>query len=176
MARYETRSITVAPQQEQDTIEKYELFGWTCASSQTIDSKDSHLENRDGDIYNVTEHVNYVKLVFKRDRDMEYYRQIVDCEARYEEMMKRKPYGRSPRFFLILGAIPLVFAVIMLYEGIAWGMGGQIGSSLLFFAIGIPLILFGMKRRRAANEEYDAAYAKWNASMDAIIDEVRQYV
>ena len=107
---------------------------------------------------------------------MEYYRQIVDCEARYEEMMKRKPYGRSPRFFLILGAIPLVFAVIMLYEGIAWGMGGQIGSSLLFFAIGIPLILFGMKRRRAANEEYDAAYAKWNASMDAIIDEVRQYV
>lgn len=122
MVRYETQSITVAPHEEQATIEKYEMFGWNCVSSQTVDSKDSHLESRDDGLYNVTEHVNYVKLVFKRDRDMDYYRQIVNCESRYDDLMRRKPYGRSPRFFQILGIIPMVLGALLVFSGIMGGM------------------------------------------------------
>ena len=176
MARYETQSITVGPREEQATIEKFEMFGWNCVSSQTVDSKDSHLESRDDGLYNVTEHVNYVKLVFKRDRDMDYYRQIVNCESRYDDLMKRKPYERSPRFFKIIGTISVVLAVIMLLEGILYGDGGGFAASLLFFASGIPLTLLGIKRRKNADDEYEAACSKWNASLNAIIDEVRQYV
>ena len=95
MARMETKSIQVAPADEQRTIELYEKFGWTCKSSQTIESSRSYLERdeRDRDVINqVTEKSTYVKLVFSRDRDMDYYREIVECEQAYQNHLANKPY------------------------------------------------------------------------------------
>ena len=69
MGKIESKSITVAPDEEQDIIAKYELFGWELKSTQEVLSRDSHLENRGDDLYNVTTTQNYVKLMFQRDAD-----------------------------------------------------------------------------------------------------------
>lgn len=64
MARLESTSLSVLPNDEQEAIDTYQKFGWELKSSQEIFNKDSHNERRGDSVYNVTETTNYVKLVF----------------------------------------------------------------------------------------------------------------
>lgn len=169
MARFETRSITVGPQEEQATIEKFEKFGWDCQSSQTVDVKDSHLERKDDDLYSITEHTNYVKLVFKRDRDMVGYRQIVDCENRYDALLRKEPHGHRWNIALVPGIAIVVLAILMIVT-----QSYRVG--ILFLVVGAALTFLGAKIRNSANEKYDSAYRKWRSALDSISEEAGRYL
>jgi len=82
--KWESTSVKVTPIEEDETIRTYEMFGWELVSSQTVDNTNSHLENRMGTLYSVTESKNYVKLVFKRDKNMPNYKRIVELEEEYD--------------------------------------------------------------------------------------------
>ncbi|MBR4961282.1 MAG: zinc ribbon domain-containing protein [Clostridia bacterium] len=83
--RWESRVETVPPNAEPAMIDLYEVFGWELMSSQTIDTSNSHLENYFGTIYSVTESKNYVKLTFRRNKNMPNYDEYVSLERKYIE-------------------------------------------------------------------------------------------
>lgn len=164
----ETRSIQVAPSEEQSTIELYQLFGWELKSSQEIFNQSSHLE-RDGDSINqVTTTTNYVKLVFQRDTEMKNYRELADLERQYEGVafpMKKKTWG-----WFLLGA-----AAICASEGVIANVGGGVGMLLGVAAVagGIALIVFGFMKKSKYKKEYQAAYAEAASRRNEIVNAAR---
>lgn len=106
----ETKSMQVATSEEQNTIDLMQNFGWTCLSSQEINSKESHLENRGGDIYSVTTSENYVKLIFQRDTNHKYYNELVNCENTYNSILHSKP--TAPSFRLLMAIVGLLFWIL----------------------------------------------------------------
>ena len=42
--RFESRVVQIHPADEMSTIQKFESFGWELNNSQTVDTKESHLE------------------------------------------------------------------------------------------------------------------------------------
>ena len=121
MGKMESKSVTAAPSEEQTIIEKHELFGWELKSSQEVLSRDSHLENRGDDLYNVTTTQNYVKLVFQRDADSPLAAKARTVEDEYWRLYPRTqpavgviswfqnyPFGEKLAHFIL----SLVFAAI----------------------------------------------------------------
>ncbi len=100
----ESKSMKVGVENEQSTIELMEKFGWSLKSSQEINSKESHEEVRNGELYSVTTSENYVKLVFSRNTEMANYKQIVDLEKKYFSILAQRPAPVEPgvAFFLFL--------------------------------------------------------------------------
>lgn len=92
----ETSSKKVAPENEENVISLMSNFGWILKSSQEINTTDSHLENRNGDIYNVTTKENYVKLVFTRDTNIPNYSRLKELETKFYNMLNMEP--DAPQF------------------------------------------------------------------------------
>ncbi len=163
----ETRSIQVAPSEEQSTIELYQLFGWELKSSQEIYNQSSHLE-RDGDSINqVTTTTNYVKLVFQRDTEMKNYKELAALERQYEGIsfpVKKKTWG-----WFLLGV-----AAICASES-AFGVGGIVGIPLGVAAVagGIALIVLGFMKKSKYKKEYQAAYEEAASRRSEIINAAR---
>ncbi len=165
MAKIETRSIQVAPQYEQSTINEFEMFGWSVSNSQTIDTKDSHLEkDKDGNLVSVTEHESYVKLTFQRDRDMNYYKEIADCESRYYSLKKAEPALYVPGMLKILGIL-LVLVGLITIKSIGFLL--LIGAGVCFY--------FFAKKKKEVTAAYDIAHKKWAVQFAQVKEEVRQY-
>lgn len=165
MAKIETRSIQVAPQYEQSTINEFEMFGWSVSNSQTIDTKDSHLEkDKDGNLVSVTEHESYVKLTFQRDRDMSCYKEIVDCENRYYSLKKAEPTLYVPGGLRVIGILLILIGLITIKS---------IGAFLLIGAC--VCIYFFIKKKKEVTAAYDIAHKKWAIQFAQVKEEVRQY-
>ena len=135
----ETKSITISPSTEQHTIDLWQNFGWSVKSSQTVDNTDSHLENRGGTVYNVTERTNYVKLVFERDTKMDNYSTIVANENEFYSIMNSEPDAPQVGFSFIIAIILLCLWIIP----------------------GIAYIAYKIFKKKQANEQYTAAMAEW---------------
>jgi len=140
--KWESTSVKVSPIEEEETIQTYEMFGWELVSSQTVDNTDSHLENHMGTLYSVTQSTNYVKLVFKRDKNKPNYNRIVELEQEYDFSNPPDPPVQPG---LVLPGIGLFLLVLGLY-------------SYKFFLIwSIPFIaVFVIKwmKYKNKNEEY----------------------
>lgn len=97
MARTESKSMQVHPDEEQKLIELMQKFHWSLLSSQEVKTKDSHLEeNWSGDkIMSVTETEHYIKLVFSRDLDLPNLREIKQIENKYFSL----PLPDYPKLF-----------------------------------------------------------------------------
>jgi hypothetical protein len=97
MARTESKSMQVHPDEEQKLIELMQKFHWSLLSSQDVKTKDSHLEqNWSGDkIMSVTETEHYVKLAFSRDLDLPNLREIKEIENKYFSL----PLPDYPKLF-----------------------------------------------------------------------------
>ena len=87
----ETAVKKVAPYEEEKTINYMTRFAWKLTHTQEINTSDSHLETRNGDLYSVTEKENYVKLTFERDTNMPNYKRIVELEKEYTFLTYSKP-------------------------------------------------------------------------------------
>ncbi len=83
MANDETRSITTSCEEEQTIIEAHEQFGWSLHSSQEIMSQVGHSTDMGYYVEHTTTTTNYVKLVFKRDRDFPNADKIRPLEDEY---------------------------------------------------------------------------------------------
>lgn len=134
---FESKSMKVSVGEEQKCIDTMQCFGWSCISTQEINSKESHMERRGDDVYSVTTSENYVKLMFQRDTNHPYYNELVSCEKKYYSILNSKPCGPS-------------------FNGGAAFMG------FLFFIIPciIYIISYSSKKKKF-NEEYEQWKKSW---------------
>ncbi len=158
----ESKSITVAPAEEQSTIELWQVFGWELVSSQEIYSKDSHLEGSGGEVYSVTSTTNYVKLLFSRDTDISNYSAKAKLQNEYESL--RMPIQEKPKGFFILS---LVF----------WGIGAvlveQVNAILGVgvVLIGFVMVVLGFIKRSKSAKEYEEKCAELKNKRRKIIEQ-----
>lgn len=172
MARLESTSISVSPEEESVAIETHEKFGWELKSSQEIFNKDSHNELRGDSVYSVTETTNYVKLVFQRDKDMPYYREVCEIETKYYEALNRKPVYIRSKFLMVLGIIIAAVGVILL-------LAGDIAEKILgvvIAALGIFIIVMKIKSNDKKEAEYEEKMSQWNNECSMLIAEVENYI
>jgi hypothetical protein len=129
----EVKTVDVVNSAENQTIRIYQRFGWNFKSSQRIYNKNTSLEDRDGDLYAVTETVNYTKLVFERDTNMNNYQRLRELEIKYHGLNRSLPdtpplyssdvtmdeWGRSakPDVSGALGRVLTILATIPVFVG-----------------------------------------------------------
>ena len=168
MARIESKSITCLPNEENSTIDKFERFGWTLESSQEVFSKDSHLELHGDTQYSVTETTNYIKLVFKRDKDMPYYQEISALENKYDSLRTPAPSFKKGMKILIWVGVILMFVLASV-------IANKILSPILSL-IGIAgIVLFFVLRSRGKKADA-AALQKMHKIQNKILKQVANYV
>ena len=144
MARTESLSIQVHPNDEQSQINLMQRFYWELLSSQEIKTVDSSLEKRGDEIYSVTKSENYIKLVFKRDMATPNLDKIKKLENEYFSLN----YPTSPG---LKGAIILmVIGLICLFSG----EGTGIGLGLAILAGGIFWLVKKIQKRNQNSEIY----------------------
>lgn len=144
----ESKSLTVPPSLENSTIDLWQTFGWTLKSTQEINTSESHLEDRGGDLYSVTSSQNYVKLAFQRDTSIPNYARIKELETEYHAMLDSEP-TELPAIFslkthLIIGGILCLFYAI---------------PGVIYF------IIYFKKKKENANW-YEKKYAEWSEKMN----------
>lgn len=148
--RYETKVIQVHPDYEDAAIKKFELFGWECAQSQTVKTKDSHLEQGFGDsIVSVTETETFVKLTFKRQLNLANYDRLKELEEQYDDAGALGDPPRLRSWPTIVGVILIILGVL----GLTTNPGGVVG-----IVGGIALTIYGAKRKKEDME----AVATWH--------------
>ena len=150
MAKMESKSFTVAPDEEQDVIAKHELFGWELLSSQEVLSRDSHFEERAGDLYSVTTTQNYVKLVFQRDTERADFSKVESLEKEYWNLYERTKWGYAPKKSKLFSVAPLVIcgiaglgAVYSLFAAKGASFGERLVAFLFFVAVGA--LMYGIR-------------------------------
>ena len=109
MARTESISFQVHPNDEQEQINLMQNFHWSLLNSQEIKTVDSHLERRGDDIYSVTNSEHYVKLTFSRELDQPNLNEI----KRLEEVFFGLPVPKYPKLFP--GTIWLYLVLSLVY-------------------------------------------------------------
>ena len=182
--RWETTTRTVSPSKEKKVTAKLERFGWELMSSQTVDNKDSHLEERWDGIYSVTESTNYVKLIFRRNKNMPRYEELAALEEELEKLKAARNSNHDlepdnntydecwtnnddPRWAVdqkiyfgfgvyVCGAMALVVA-----------FGGPIVVSIIGVVLLAFLIRLFVKHRKKV-KKYQKEEEKWNASYKAL--------
>jgi hypothetical protein len=121
MARTESTSIQVHPNDEQAQINLMQKFHWSLLNSQEIKTVDSHLERRGDSIYSVTNSEHYVKLTFSRELDLPNLNDI----KRLEQSFFGLPVPKYPKLFP--GTI-FLWIVLAFFYGL-----GIVGWLLYFF-------------------------------------------
>jgi len=154
MARTESKTIQVHPNDEQSMIEFMQKFGWSLLSTQEIKVKDSHLEQRGDSIYSVTQSEHYIKLAFSRDLDMPHLKEIKAIEDEYLNLPNPPPL---PKLF------PIHIAVWII-ASFCWGIG-IIAWIIYFFA-------FYQPKKKA----FDRLIELHHAKRKEVLDRVAKYI
>jgi hypothetical protein len=116
MARTESYSIQVHPNDEQAVINLMQKFHWSLLTSQEIKNIDSHLERRGDTIYSVTNSEHYVKLVFSRDLDLPNLGEIKKLEQAYNDL----PVPRYPKLFPVGLWLWIIFSLFYGIGIVVW--------------------------------------------------------
>ena len=95
MARTESFSFQVHPNDEQKEINAMQKFHWSLLNSQEVKTVDSHVEQRGDGIYSVTNSEHYVKLTFSRELDLPNLNEI----KRLEQNFFGLPVPKYPKIF-----------------------------------------------------------------------------
>lgn len=173
MARLEKKSVTCKPYEENDTIHKFEKFGWTLESSQEVYNKDSHIEGRFDGNYSVTETTNYVKLLFSRDKDMPYYDKITELETKFDSIVTEEPSkaGKTASScFAALYGWPLAIL------GLILSIGLKEPVFLLMAGIGAAVLFLRFRSHKSYKDAQSEATAECMKKRADILAEVEKYV
>ena len=95
MARTESISIQVHPNDEQKQINLMQQFHWSLLNSQEIKTIDNRLERRGDTIYQVSKTEHYVKLTFSRELDLPNLNEIKRLENDFFSL----PIPQYPKLF-----------------------------------------------------------------------------
>lgn len=168
----ETKKIIVKPGFDEDNTTQLMLdFGWTLLSSQEINNRDSHLETKENwkgekELWSVTESQNYINLLFSRETNMPYYREITKLESDYYHYKNATSSVKIPSSGLIL-AFPFVIIsfIINIYLEEPW--------DLITFILSVLIaIVWVIKKRKPFNEARQAQQEQIN-SFKTLADEAR---
>lgn len=105
------------------TIDLMARFRWELKSSTPVRTKDSHLEQRGGELWSVTETEEYIHLVFERDLDTPNLAQIKALEAEFHSIrLPTMPGLTWPIIAIIAGFLSAGagIGVLLLIAGVAW--------------------------------------------------------
>ena len=142
-----------------ETIRKYEAFGWELIGNQRCQEETSY------------SYKTFNKLTFSREKSSAWYKEVTEMEIKYDKLIDEEPSKpslskASPAYFVI-GALLLVFCALPLGCGIGligdmFGGGFAIPSvviGVLMITVGIILISVGASK----NGKYKKAYALYSA-------------
>jgi len=152
MARTESTSFQVHPDNEQAEIQVMQKFHWNLLGTQEVKTVDSHLEQRGDKIYSVTKSEHYVKLSFSREIDLPNLKEIKNLEEQYKAL----PHPIYPTLFPVSIWLWVIGAFI-------WGIG-VIGWVAYFFLMYSP-------KKNAATELAEQNRRK----RDEIMKELEKY-
>lgn len=113
----------------QDVIDKHQLFFWELQGTDTVVSKESHIEEGgsfDDSLYSVTTEERFTTIDFVREKDIPNYSKIRSVESEYYSLVKQfndigATYDSKPEkdinwiLFLILLMIAIAPGVIYYY-------------------------------------------------------------
>jgi hypothetical protein len=152
MAAKEIKSTSVAPEDEEDTVNLWQSFGWELKNNQEVKNTDSHLERRGDDVYSVTNTEHYVKLTFERDPGRQNYAELKSLEGQYYGASHPgAPPKRFGTIFVILIVISLFFGIGGIISGVANSYNGPMFViisgivGLVFLAPAVLIIVFRTK-------------------------------
>jgi hypothetical protein len=111
MARTESKSIQVHPNDEQSQINLMQKFFWNLLGSQEINVVDNKLERRGDTIYQTSEKTHYVKLTFSRDLDIPYLDKVKKLESEYNAL-------KEPEFPKLFPVSIWLWVILALFYGI----------------------------------------------------------
>jgi hypothetical protein len=148
MAMKDIKSITVAPDEEEESVKLFQSFGWELKSTQEVKTQDVQTftgQDSDGtEHYQTKSGEHYIKLTFERDPARQNYAELKTLEGQY--------YGvdipvcpKSPTLFSMIWIILIIVGLIaMIFPGVI---------------ILVLKIVFYVKKKKAYNIAY-AAYQK----------------
>jgi hypothetical protein len=151
MAMKDVKSISVAPEKEENTVRLFQSFGWELKSTQEIKTQDVQTftgQDSDGtEHYQTTRGDHYIKLTFERDPARQNYAELKSLEGQYYSV-KNPSYPEEPVRF-----------------GMFWGIATVIGFILLPPG-GIAIIIWRLVRYSKEKKIWDEAYAVYSKELD----------
>lgn len=185
MARLETTIKQIAPGGEGALIHDMERFGWQVTGSQEVVS--NHKEKEGDMVWEI--HEKYVKITFQRDKDMDFYNEIVLLENKINSrenevynLKKQRISTPSKKGFVITGLI----GVFMLIAGIIYAITQSITGAISFLVIGPILVVvsvilfFKFKKKKSNNkvklEEQAKDIEKAQKQLEPLYQELSKYM
>ena len=111
MARTESTSFQVHPNDEQAQINLMQKFHWNLLNTQEIKTVDSHLEQRGDSLYSVTKSEHYVKLSFTRELETPHLAEIKKLEEQYNALSPAKYPVLFPGAWWLWGIVTLFYGL-----------------------------------------------------------------
>lgn len=177
----EIKTLTVKPNEDAQTIQNLQCFGWKLLSSQEVYNKDSHLEVWGKNTYSVTQTMHYVKLTFERDSSkIANYSQIRRIEEAYMSIpypqksiwLKLEKEEIKRRQILVFGILGFfcVFSILM------GSLAGEIGKGLLMsaFIAGFAYLLTNFINKQV--EKYERAVSMCWKKRNRIAQQAEKYL
>jgi hypothetical protein len=173
MALKDIKSITVAPGEEDSTMNLWQSFGWEMKSTQEVKtSESSHLERRGDTIYNVTKAGDhYIKITFERDQSRQNYKELVALENQYYNVSGP---GQKPIRIGRIGcvAFPLfVLAVWMFSAGVLGVVDGKIALALAAIVLSLIFFVPGFVMIKRRVKSYPDRRKSWEEASEAFVNE-----
>jgi hypothetical protein len=154
MAMKDIKSITVAPDEEEVSVKRFQSFGWELKSTQEVKTQDVQTftgQDSDGtEHYQTKRGEHYIKLTFERDPARQNYAEIKSLEEQYYKV-KIPVYPEKPQVFGFLWIILIVIGLI------AWAIPG---------IVIIVLRIIFYKKKKQAWEIAFASYEKDNSAAE----------
>lgn len=119
MAAKEIKSTTVNPEDEEETVNQWQSFGWEFKSTQEVRTNDSQVFTKQDDDgtehFTTTKGVHYIKLTFERDPARQNYAQLKALEGQYYSI--EYPYA-PPSFGFLWGILVAIGLFLFVVPGI----------------------------------------------------------
>jgi hypothetical protein len=172
----EIKSINVAPQAEETTINFWQIWGWELKSTQEIKTQDVQTytgQSSDGSTryYETKPGEHYVKLTFEREKSMPNYAELCELEQKYDSIYfpeepkepgePYKPYEKKPEGCTWGCSItPIAIGALLCLIGSCDSTNGYIPLSLggILCTIGISILVISMMLNK---KDYSKEMAEW---------------
>lgn len=178
--QWESKSYTVRcvpPDFEtvKDVTAKFEAFGWELYSSQKITDKDVDVEVSRHEVRTTTTTDSSTHLVFRRNKKMPHYKEIVELEEMYDDAdlkcINHTPYN---------GGCSLYLGIIGIIVGLCFvEFPSMYGYMFLCWLIAAPFIAFSVKKfkeDKILQEKAKANRAKYEPIKKDCLEKVRNYI
>jgi len=164
----EIKSISVAPSEEEETINVWQSFGWEFRSTQEVKTSDSsHLERRGDTIYSVTQAGDhYVKLTFERDPTRENYSELVALEKQYNAVPGP---GYKPVLFGKIWLIVAGFFLLAGFGGLIGSSSGFDGTTIFCFTVVGGVVIWRIMRYIKKEKQWETDYDNWKNERTEIL-------